>query len=307
VFDRRLASELPQYDEPADVADAQGATIIRYDTATLREELRTVIPGRRSWRVPGRAFARPLVNGLLISPEDPTRFVVAAFGVVAFDGSAAAPLAFDDPAEEWARLGGSTLLASVYGYELHGWDGDSIRLLHSPVFGGGEDLVAPFVADGLSFDQRTAGIAFGDGQGNGVMPSRDDRFTATTLVMPARGIVLDKSTGAVLSSWENRPTGIGGGADVLFFVNPTTRCDAVGTELVCLFGDTLTHVDPSTLAVKTADTLQNDLRDLAGATYVSNNGTFQRVGDGAYVTSVNPQPYSPFEAALTFPIYRLRL
>jgi hypothetical protein len=227
-------------------AAAGSAVVVRYDARTLHEEARIPLPPRASALQPGLAFPRFQVLQLIVSPLDPTVFVVSGTDVMLVRGTAPQPQVVSSV---FAEAIGTDGHARLDGYvPLRGWDGASDELWLERE--GPRVKIVPVAADGLHLDALRDGIpVFFKFSATEVAY---DRITADRVYADGYKIAVDKAGGAVLRRL----------VDLADSAINRSRCDLRDAIVWCFNGDTLFRFDRD-LAEQSRQSLQADLRLLA--------------------------------------------
>lgn len=294
-----MSKELPPETQGSPVAidparaAAYGATIIRYDARTMQEEARVVLPPLPSKLNPALAYARNHAPQLVISPSDPTHFVVAGLDALLVRDTTVAPLALEPVSSPEAALPGGGARILVNQVFLRGWDVGRNELWFEYNGGGPLGRVVPIAADGFRPEQVRDGvpalfalIASFDSW------STYDRITSDRIYLEGNTTVIDKATGALLRrlSQAGEPSYHG------------TQCAPRGMGIVCNSGYTL-FLMTTDLQELSRVALQNDLRVMANGTAAA--GLIDRIfvtADGSLIymaydlskTDIYPNPRAAF-------------
>lgn len=235
--------------DPAEAA-RHGAVIVRYNARTLQEEARIVLPPRPSGRAPGLAFARNMVSGLLISPVDPTHFVVAGVDAQLVRGTEVAPRFLRNDDSEAVQLDGRVTL-SDFQVTLRGWDAARHEIWVELNGGGPLGRVAPISADGFDPAAVRPGLPYMFT----LLGSNDlvfDHIGAGRAYAQGHRSVIDTTTGTVTRRLADSS-------------DPGLRsalCARRLEQVLCSSGDSIYWLDQD-LAEVSRLSLNNDLRALA--------------------------------------------
>lgn len=260
---------------PMDQAAALGATIVRYDARTLREEARFQLPPIPSVRQPGLGFPRMTVRSMLVSPLDPTHFVATGVDAVLMRGTSAAALALGGGIDNEQPLTGNSLRMLTDQVRLLGWDADRNELRVEINGGGPLSRAVPVTAAGLvaSAQRDSVPVLFNLNTGFLNLDAMYDRVDARRIYLNGYRAVHDADTGTLLGDLSQQ-------ADLAL---RGAGCTLRGEAVACLTGEHLYLLDATTLAVQRQLPLQGDLRRQIGAHLVSSPQRLDLGRDGSLV------------------------
>lgn len=235
--------------DPA-VAASYGAVIVRYDARTMQEEARIVLPPRPSEAAPGQAFPRNIVFQLIVSPVDPTHFVVAGVDAQLVRGTEVAPRFLRNNDLERVPLDGRVSLLDSQ-VALRGWDGARDEIWVELNGGGPLGRIAPIAADGFDPAALRPGLPYM----YTLLASNDlvyDDVGADRAYVQGHRSVIDITTGTVIRRLSESSD----------FGLQTARCTRRGGQVLCGNGDTVYWLD-NDLVETSRVSLHNDLRTVA--------------------------------------------
>lgn len=244
--------------DPA-VAASYGAVVVRYDARTMQEEARIVLPPRPSEAAPGLAFPRNIVFQLIVSPGDPTQFVVAGVDALLVRDAGVASRFLRNADTEVMQLDGRVSLLDSQ-VALRGWDLARNEIWVELNGGGPLGRFAPITADG--FD--TAALRPGLPYMFTLLGSNDlvfDHIGVDRAYAEGHRSVVDTTTGTVIRRLSESSDG---GLQ-------TARCTRRSGQILCGNGDTVYRLDKN-LAETSRVSLHNDLRALARGVLPSGPG-----------------------------------
>lgn len=235
--------------DPAQAA-AYGAVIVRYDARTMQEEARIVLPPRMSVAAPGQAFARNIVFRLIVSPVDPTEFVVVGVDALLVRGTTVAPGFIGLDSEERVELDGRVHMLDGQ-VELRGWDGARNEVWLEINGGGPLGQIAPLAANGFDRTALRSGLPYMYTLLGG-LDTVYDHIGADRAYVQGHRTVVDKGNGTVIRRLSESSE----------FGLQAARCTRRGEQILCSNGDTIYWLDKD-LVETSRLRLHNDLRTLA--------------------------------------------
>ncbi|HUG22305.1 hypothetical protein [Piscinibacter sp.] len=239
--------------DPA-VATAGGALIVRYDARTLQEEARLTLPPIMSTLIPGKAFARYRVDDILVSPNDPTTFVVTGVDALLVHGTRIEPLALQLASAEHQSSPNFAVMQDEQ-ITLRGWDGERDEIYFE--FRNFTPETSVVAVRSGSFD--VAGIRTSPTRMVDLDPSRThfDRIGIDRAYVSGFQTVVDTRTGAVIRTLDDHAVG---GPDIIWMT-----CGWAAGDVVCVDSMAVHVRDAADLAENRNVSLQRDLRIGAGA------------------------------------------